>query len=323
MKKTLPTVSILLSNYNNSNFLYSVLFGFLNQTKCPDEIIIVDDGSTDSSMEVINKVIGNYKHVKIIKNEKNIGLIPSINKALYEAKGDYIVWAASDDLLLPNFLEKSLNTLSQYPDAGLCFSQFGVFVNATSQKRLYNPNIMGPAFDLGSQASYLSSKQLYKRLRKNYLWISGNTALVNRKYLIESGGFKEKLKWHADWFAFYMVAIRYGVCVIPEVLTLMRELPESYSRNNMNKSNHQRKVLDHLISCVEEIQDTWTKKFFKRTPSLFSPFGFGILNSMIRQKKLLMTIRYFKFCLLLILKGFKRRISYFLAYLKNYNFRFR
>ena len=80
----------------------------------------------------------------------------SIQRALVEAKGDYVVWAASDDLLLPQFLERSLDVLRELPEAGLCFSRLAVFVDGTTQAREFNERTDGAAFDYGTEPRYIS-----------------------------------------------------------------------------------------------------------------------------------------------------------------------
>lgn len=291
-----PSVSILLSNYNGARFLNTSLWGICNQTRPADEIVLIDDGSTDNSLEIINTFKKKYQNIKLLKNEMNKGVIYSITRALNEAKSDYIVWAASDDLLLPNFLEESLKILSKYPSAGVCFSQLGVFVDGTSQKRLFGPRTNGRAFNLGESPSFLTPKMLFRRLQKSYLWISANSALIKRDALLKIGGFLPELRWHADWFAVYAVAMKHGVCMIPEVLAMMREIPDSYSRSGMNNAKQQGVVLKTLIYHIGSPQNKDIAYFFKKRMSLFTPFGYGVVSAMVRCGKVLLAMKYIIFC---------------------------
>ncbi len=288
----LPTVAILLSNYNGYPYLYSCLEGICNQTHPADEIIIIDDGSIDKSLQIINKYAQNHKNIKILINEKNMGLLYSINRALEEAQSDYIVWAASDDFLTPCFLERSLDTLKKHPEAGICFSQFAIFVDGTPEKRIYSSQEMGDAFDLGNSPHYLSPKMFFKRLQRSYLWMSGNTVLAKRTALLEMGGFLHSLRWHADWFSFFVVAMRYGACIVPEVLTFMREVPLSYSRSGIKDKKQQTKVLTNILELVYDKNYKDIVKFFKSCPCLFSPFGRQIFFVMIRNKRFYMAFKY-------------------------------
>lgn len=303
-----PTVAILLSNYNGYPYLYTSLEGMCDQTHKADEIIIIDDGSTDQSLKIINEYAQKYQNIRVLVNKKNEGLLYSINKALNEAKSDYIVWAASDDYLMPYFLERSLITLKKHPGAGICFSQFAIFVDGTTQKRIYSKKNMGNAFDLGETPHFLTPKMFFERLQRSYLWMSGNTVLARRDALLELGGFFQSLRWHADWFSFLVVAMRYGVCVVPEVLTFMREIPLSYSRIGIKNKMEQKKVLTQLFSIIqtEKFQDV--TPFFQNCPYLFTPFGKTILLVMIKKRKYYLAYKYSKIHLPCIIRALPRKV---------------
>lgn len=289
-----PTVAILLSNYNGYPYLYTSLEGICGQTRPADEIIIVDDGSTDQSLTIINQYAQDYQNVKVIINEENKGLLYSIDRALKACSCDYIAWAASDDFLAPYFLERSLEMLENHPGAGICFSQFAVFVDDTNQKRIYSQSEMGAAFDLGEEPHFLTPEMFLKRLQRSYVWMSGNTVLARRDALLEMGGFLPTLRWHADWFAFFVSAMRYGVCIIPEVLTFMREVPRSYSRDGLKNKKGQEKVLETLLSLTYHKDFKDVQPFFLKCPLLFSPFGYGIFFTMIKNKMFYLAFKYAK-----------------------------
>lgn len=293
----LPSVSLLISNYNGSPYLHTSLEGICNQTHPADEIIIVEDGSTDRSLDIIKQYAKNHQNIKILINETNKGLLFSINRALKEARSDYIVWAASDDYLAPHFLEKSLNLLQKHPNAGICFSQFAVFIDGTSKTRIYSKEGMGSAFDLGESPHFLTPQQLHERLKKSYLWMSGNTVLARREALLEMGGFLDPLRWHADWFSFYILAMRYGVCMTPEILTFMRELPASYSRAGMNNKQQQKKLLGALVSHIHAPSFRDVFYFFRDCPALLTPFGAVIFSVLLRKGAFLLFWKYLFFYL--------------------------
>lgn len=299
----LPTVAICLSNYNGQQYLRTSLEGICSQSHPADEIIILDDGSTDRSLEIINEYAQNYPNMKILVNETNKGVLFSINRILHQAKSDYIVWAASDDFLLPEFLEVSLHVLKQSPGAGICFSRFAVFTDGTDQKRIYSKQVMGDAFDLGCFPHFLTPTMFYERLKRSYLWMSGNTVLARRDALLEMDGFPVSLRWHADWFAFYVIAMRYGVCIIPETLTCMRETVESYSRNGIKNKKAHADVLRSLLSATKKKEFSDVGHFFNKRPYLFTPFGWKILFVMFKEKKFLLSFKYWKLYLFIVLRG--------------------
>lgn len=268
-----PSVSILLANFNHSEYLPTSLGGLCGQTHPADEIIIVDDGSTDRSVEIIREFAQRHPNIRLLENGRNRGQHYSIQRALAAASGEYVAWASSDDLLLPRFLERSLDAIREHPGVGLCFSRLAVFVDGTTETREFTEASHGAAFDYGRKPRHLSPQDLDATLVKNYLWISGNTVVARRDALLEMGGFEKHLKWHADWFGFYAVALRYGACMIPETLALMRERPGTYSGGGTSDSTQQKAVLTGLFDTVKSSKYLDIGPVFRKRPTLLSLFG--------------------------------------------------
>lgn len=267
-----PTISVLLANYNHAKYLDTSLSAIFGQRHPATEVIVVDDGSTDDSVELIGRYAKRHPNLQLLVNPTNRGQHYSIQRALAAAKGEYVVWASSDDLLLPWFLERSVDVLVQHPNAGLCFSRLAVFVDGSTATRIYNEAWAAP-FDYGKEPSYLSPRQLTAILRRHYLWMSGNTVLAKREALLEMGGFEADLRWHADWFAYYVIALRYGACMIPDTLAMMRERGGTYSANGVQNRRAQQQVLRTLLDIIKTDKYRDLMPIFKRCPSLFSPFG--------------------------------------------------
>ena len=275
------TVSVLLCNYNDARYLPESLGAICTQTRAPDEVIVLDDGSTDNSLEIIEDFARRYPFIRILKNDANRGLLYSINRALGEARCDFIVWAAADDRLMPHFIERNTQCLAKYPAAGMTFSRLAVFKDGSHEITPFTEENHGVAFDFGRTPLFLSPEMLRHRLQRSYLWISANTAMASRTALLQAGGFDTDLRWHADHFAFLTVALRHGACCIPETLALMRQRDQTYSSEGMARRDEQRATLGRLA-------DKLTTKGWRdvgiaalRCPSLLSPFGGLMLQALL------------------------------------------
>jgi glycosyltransferase domain-containing protein len=275
------TVSVLLCNYNDGRYLTDSLGAICNQTRLPDEVIVLDDGSTDNSLEIIEGFARRYPFVRILKNGTNRGLPYSINHALSEARCDFIVWAAADDRLMPNYIERNVQCLLKYPAARMTFSNLAVFRDGSDEIAVFTKANHGVAFDFGMEPRFLSPEMLRERLQQSYLWISANTVMVSRATLIEAGGFDHELRWHADHFAYLAVALRHGTYCIPETLALMRQRDQTYSSVGMAQRDKQRATLGRLA-------DKLTTKGWRDIgiamllhPSLLSPFGGVMLEALL------------------------------------------
>ena len=112
MKSKTVDVSIVAANYNNGRYLIEFIDSILNSTVKPRELIIVNDGSTDDSLEILEE----YKHndsITIINFDKNKGLADATNAGLEQANGKYIMRVDPDDILVPNRIEIQFNYLEQ------------------------------------------------------------------------------------------------------------------------------------------------------------------------------------------------------------------
>jgi putative sugar O-methyltransferase len=269
-----PTVSVLLCNYNHARYLPESLGAICEQSRPPDECIVVDDGSTDDSVLVIEEFARRYPFVVFLRNARNEGLMSSIRTALGRASKEYIVWAAADDRLLPSFLERSLAALARHPEAGLCFSRLAVFADDTDQVREYVGDARtGSAFDLGRETHALTPEALRERLVRSYLWMSGNTVVARREAVLAEGGFPAELRWHAEWFVYYVIALRYGAVVIPETLALMREGTGAHGSAGMWDPIRQRPVLGAMVRTLKSLRYRDVAETFRARPMLLSPFG--------------------------------------------------
>jgi glycosyltransferase domain-containing protein len=284
-ERSAPTVSVLLCNYNDARFLPDSLNAICTQTRAPDEVVVLDDGSTDNSMEIIESFARRYPFIRILKNPTNQGLLYSINRALEAARCDFVVWAAADDRLLPNFIARNIQCLRMYPEAAMTFSRLAVFRDGCDQVITFTKEHHNAAFDFGAVPHFFSPEALRERLQRSYLWMSANTVVVSRAALLKSAGFDGQLRWHADHFAFITVALRHGVCCIPETLAVMRQRDQTYSSTGMAKRDEQ-------LATLGRLADKLTTKGWRdigiaalRCPSLLSPFGGLMLEALLMKPR--------------------------------------
>lgn len=116
----MPKASVLMSVYNGESYLRRAIDSVLSQTYRDYEFIIVDDASTDATP----RIIGSYRdpRVRVIRNEHNVGLTRSLNKAIYTATGKYIIRMDADDVSLLGRFEKQVRYMESHPQTGVCGS---------------------------------------------------------------------------------------------------------------------------------------------------------------------------------------------------------
>lgn len=112
-------LSIVMSVYNGEKTVGSAIGSILNQTYDNFEFIIVDDCSEDKTLQILYDYQKQDIRIKIIKNNKNLGLAASLNKGINESSGDWIVRMDDDDESLPDRLEKQIDFIRNHPDVDI------------------------------------------------------------------------------------------------------------------------------------------------------------------------------------------------------------
>ncbi|MFH0702322.1 MAG: glycosyltransferase [bacterium] len=120
-----PKITVLMPVYNGEKYLREAVESILNQTFTDFEFLIINDGSNDKSVEIIES----YKDKRILlaHNEANLGLIATLNKGLDLAQGEYIARMDCDDISLPKRLEKQLKFMDNHQEVGVCGAWIEMF----------------------------------------------------------------------------------------------------------------------------------------------------------------------------------------------------
>jgi len=205
----------------------------------PTEIIVIDDASTDNSLDVIREFAEKHSVIRVFQNEKNQGVIYTMNRGLELARGTYVTFSAADDEVVAGLFENSLGLLAKHPGAALSC--------AICEWRYVDSGLIVHAgMGFADKPGYLSPDDMVRVAGKRSLLIVTSTTLMRKDALRDVGGFIPELRWHCDWFAVYTSAFRYGLCYLPEVLSWANILPQSYYQSGHKRAEH-RQVLLHLV----------------------------------------------------------------------------
>ena len=294
----MTTLSVLIPNYNHGRYISHCLDRIFRQEFPPTEVIVVNDASTDDSVEIISRYASRAPRLRLYCNPTNIGVMKTMNRALGLARGDYIYGGAADDWVAPAHFQKAMNMLLRYPQAGLCFGYVCQF-HADSEK----------LYPLRSRMSrhkrYFSPDELteaFSRVARpgDSVVVPGNGAIWKRAEFIRAGGYQESLRWYGDWFTLQVVALRHGACFIPEYLAYTRVDHRSFSFAGQKNWEEQRVVLDRMIRLIK------SKKFRDVLPrfqegQIFSQMSPGIARLVVSQRE-----HWDRDSVLLVENGFQR-----------------
>ncbi len=287
----LPTLSIIIPNYNHGHCLPVAVHAILKQSAQPLEVIIIDDGSTDDSVEIIQKLAREHPVIKFHRNEKNIGVMDTVNRGIDFAQGDYLFFSAADDEILPGFLEKSLNILAQHREAGLSCTIGDWREEATG----LNWHV---GVGMADKPSYLSPQRMVELERSGRLFIPGHTTILKKAALIEAGKLIPELKLTVDWFIAYVIGFRDGICVVPEALAVFKILPKSYYQRVRQDAAAYREVLASMLDLLSSPKYQDAAAMIQQGGSLYI-FGWPMLKLVLGQPayRRFLTFAFLRKCL--------------------------
>jgi hypothetical protein len=253
---SLPTFSVLLANFNKGPYIHKSLQAILSQSLRPDEIIIIDDCSTDNSVAIIMEILEQEPEIRFIQNEKNFGACYTLDRIVREASCDYFHLVGTDDFVLPGYYEKSMNLVRQHPQAGLCSA-------IVQCKDMQGENLgLDPSHPFLSKTEcFVAPDDILKNYQKYGGWYNGAVTFWRREPYIELGGFAPaELGSLTDTFKFFQLAFKYGVCFIPEIL-------HTWTVTSSGFSAKARQDPDHALSQIALTEEVMTN----HQGGLFSP----------------------------------------------------
>jgi glycosyltransferase involved in cell wall biosynthesis len=216
------TVAIVVPNYNHARFLPESLGSIAGQSRAPDEVLIIDDCSTDDSCAVIESFLSRHPNWRLIRHTDRQGVVQRQNEALSEVRSDWITFLGADDLLDRDFLVRATDLAARHPAAGLvcgCVEVFGA-----SLKRSLRPPIL-PRTTPG----FVTPGDFRRLLGFGDNYFLGTGSLYRRAAVLDLGGFDRDLGSISDSFVSRQLAGRLGFGFVPEVFGFWRIHGQNYS----------------------------------------------------------------------------------------------
>lgn len=181
-------VSIVSANYNNAAYLKAYFDSITNSDVLPGEVIIVDDGSTDNSVQLIQDFASTHDWIKPIVLDRNVGVANATNHGLKAATGEYILRIDPDDMLMPSRISRQYEFLETHPEVdvlgGNCW-----YIDARSEAKLNKSNFPADTESI------------------EFLFKSGENGVLNgttmvRKHWFDKFPYRQEMVWAEDYDAF-------------------------------------------------------------------------------------------------------------------------
>ena len=204
-----PLVSVLVTVYNREKYLAECLQSILDSTYRNIEVVVVDDGSLDGSVQIANEFAAGDSRIKVNVNARNLGDYPNRNRAAELATGEYLKYVDSDDRIEPNCIATMIDAAHEHPDAAYVLSY--------------------PRPEDTERPLYLTSKHAYEQhLVKHQGFFSSGPllSLIRSDRFREVGGFRPGARNMGDTILWMELSRRWPMVIVEDGLTFWREHDE-------------------------------------------------------------------------------------------------
>ena len=235
MKKK-DIVSVIIPVYNRKDMISDAVESVLSQTYKDLEVVVIDDGSTDNTVEEIKKI--KDPRIVLLKAEHK-GPYHARNMGIKKSKGDFIAFLDSDDMWLPEKLEKQMKQFEKNKEVFLVFTDRFVFRDKNNDYSLEN--------DVKTEEKKILNSHYKELLKMNYIVTS--SVVVKRQVFDDLGFFIEEKRGDLDYNMWLRVARKYKISYISEPLVLYKVHEKRMTEKRLDRINDKK--------YVYEIEEKW------------------------------------------------------------------
>lgn len=232
MSENAPTISVLMTAYNREAYIGDAISSVLKSDFDDFELIIVDDASNDRTVEIANEYASGDKRIHVHRNSKNLGDYPNRNHAASLARGRYMKYVDSDDMVYPWTLGAMVNCISPFPNAGLALAAIPEYGRPHPQE--------------------LRPEEAYERhfFHRELFYRAPGSAIISRMAFETIGGFSGRR--HVGDFEFWLkICARFNMVTMPTGLTWDR-VHENQEKSLHNPSQKEFMTIERIVDAMQD-----------------------------------------------------------------------
>lgn len=279
MRKSKPLISIIVPIYNIQNYLRKCIESIILQKSEDLEIILVDDGSTDSSVEICDEYSREDNRIVVI-HKKNGGLVSARNTGLEASQGRYVGYVDGDDWVEENMITVLERHIHKYHPDILCY---GFFINDEKSERCYEQTEKSGFYNASELFNRIYPRMLYEDNRRFYtfgivpnLWAK----LVKREILEANKCNIESISYGED------VACSYACILDSKTMYLLSNSLYHYRLNmkSISKAYDPKRFINNEL-LVNYLEDTWGRKAYDMSKQLKYYRAYLLLQDVLNEAK--------------------------------------
>lgn len=225
-------VTIVIPAYNHGTYLKQAIDSVLNQDYPNIELIVLDDGSTDSTREVLES----YGNRFYWESQKNIGQAGTLNKGWGMAKGEILAYLSADDVLLPQATRKSVQCLLDSPEAVLCYADFQLI---DSESRVIR-KVVAPEYS-------------YREMVTRFICAPGPGAYFWRSAFVNTGGWDPTFRQYPDYDCWLRMGLLGSFAHVHEELAAFRvhENSQTFAQTTVERAEEALRVMEKYFQLPD------------------------------------------------------------------------
>ena len=259
-KNRKPTIAVVIPNRNDSTYLKVCLDSVLLQSVRPEQIIFVDDQSTDNSVELAHQILDDVAEAEIIVNKTCLGTMGALNEGLKHVKSDYVLFLASNDYLVNGIFERAKSSIATAGAPGVWSAMVRVMDENGHCESIYK----SPVVSL--KDTFFDKSECIDLAMRLGNWFTGTTLIFHRETLQQIGGFDTNYQGLADLFAALTIASTHGALFCPEPLGVMRLHQGGYLWRTLSDWDNLDRILARIVANgKKQTPGLFSRKFCERT----------------------------------------------------------
>lgn len=261
-----PDIALTISSYNLKQFIRPCLDAYLAQTATPRELIVVDDGSTDGSKEILRAYVAEHPQIRLVDLPQNLGVEGVFKTAVLAATSPYIYAGALDDFPRPNLLEKLTRAVELHPQASVYTVNYRQWHDEDQRlpNRAPEPAYRDSGIHIADRPTYFAPAEMVALVQRCKVPAFG-IPLYRRDFLLRSTLLDRRLGHYADLLLNLMGGFETGLVHLPEILVDFRMNIQSYGAARRRSLRFEVETLQKVMRAVNSDDLRHVRSYFLRS----------------------------------------------------------
>jgi len=248
MNKTPGLVSVVVASYNYAQYLANRMDSLINQTYQNIELLIIDDCSTDGSLEILRRY-ENHPRIRVVARQQNGGVVAVMNQGIEMSSGEFVIFGQCDDDCDERQIERLVDAMKRHPSAGIAFCR-SLLIDEDDRVLGDDYSIREKAFRSKCVADTLiTGEEMGRFLMTSCVIPNMSAALIRREAFEKVGLLSDKYKVCCDWDLFFRISERFDVAYVAEPLNKFRQHGQTVRSTTKHRAMYEefiRVLLGHV-----------------------------------------------------------------------------